>query len=215
MTHLTVKAVLLDMDGTLVDSTAMVETVWTEFAEANAVDPAVVIDFAHGRPSRDTIARYAADASRIDEWMDWITKAEAERFTAVTAIPGAVDAVCSLPPDRWAVVTSALHAPALERLTQVGFPRPRVLVAADDVTRGKPHPEGYRTAAAMLGHEPQHCVVFEDTMAGIKAGLAAGCIVVAVGGIQVRRVSGRIADFGAVTFSPAVDGELFLDFDGG
>ena len=56
------------MDGTLVDSTAMVETMWTEFAIANGVDAATVIDFAHGRPSRDTIARFAADSSRIDEW---------------------------------------------------------------------------------------------------------------------------------------------------
>ncbi len=89
MTRLTVRAVLFDMDGTLVDSTAMVETVWTEFSAANGADAAAVIDFAHGRPSRDTIARFAADATRIDEWNEWITKAEGERFNEVTAIPGA------------------------------------------------------------------------------------------------------------------------------
>ena len=104
------------------------------------------------------------------------------------------------------MVTSALHDPALERLTQVGFPEPAVLIAADDVRRGKPHPEGYRAAAVALGQEPQDCVVFEDTMAGIKAGLGAGCIVIAVGDVATRRVTGRIRDFTAVRFSPAGEG---------
>ncbi len=86
-----------------------------------------------------------------------------------------------------------------------------MLIAADDVKRGKPHPQGYRAAALALGQEPIDCVVFEDTMAGIKAGLAAGCVVIAVGNVAVRRVSGRIADFTQVKFSPASDGRIALD----
>ena len=61
MTRLIAAAVLFDMDGTLVDSTAMVEAVWAEFAAANSVDARRVIDYAHGRPSRDTVAKFAAD----------------------------------------------------------------------------------------------------------------------------------------------------------
>jgi sugar-phosphatase len=55
-----------------------------------------------------------------------------------------------------------------------------VLVSADDVTRGKPDPEGYLTAAAALGAAPGSCVVVEDSPAGVAAGRAAGALVVAV-----------------------------------
>ncbi|MCR6713201.1 MAG: HAD-IA family hydrolase [Demequina sp.] len=195
MTRLMAAAVLFDMDGTLVDSTAMVEAVWTEFAAANSVDASQVIDFAHGRPSRDTVAKFAADPARVDEWLEWIHTAEGERFTEVTTIPGALDFVRSLPADRWAVVTSAIHEPALERLAQNGFPVPPVLIGADDVRHGKPHPEGFARAALELGFEPADCVVFEDTPAGAEAARRAGAPVVVVGQADVGRVAARIGDF--------------------
>ncbi|MGC4174858.1 HAD-IA family hydrolase [Demequina sp.] len=204
--RLTAAAVLFDMDGTLVDSTAMVEAVWSEFAEANRVDARAVIDFAHGRPSRDTIAKFVADTTRIDEWLDWIHTAEGERFTEVTTIPGAREAVLAIPLERWAVVTSAIHHPAHERLTQNGFPPPPVLIGADDVTHGKPNPEGYLAAASALGVVPEDCVVFEDTIAGIEAGLAAGCAVVAVGNVEANGIAGRIRDFTAVTVEATGEG---------
>jgi len=195
MTRLLASAVLFDMDGTLVDSTAMVEAIWAEFAAANKVDAGRVINFAHGRPSRDTVAKFARDPRRSDEWNAWIHKAEGERFTEVTTLPGALDFVKALPAERWAVVTSAIHGPALERLAQNGFPAPHVLIGADDVRRGKPHPEGYARAAHELGFEPADCVVFEDTSAGVQAGRRAGAKVVAVGHAKVGRVAARIADF--------------------
>lgn len=206
MVTLSVEAVLFDMDGTLVDSTAMVEHVWTEFAAANAVDAAAIIDFAHGRPSRDTIARFAADPARIDEWLDWIHTAEGGRFNEVVAVPGAVELVSSLPRGRWAVVTSAIHAPARERLALVGIEPPQIVIGADNVAQGKPHPEGYLAAASALGVEPGRCVVFEDTQAGALAGLAAGCAVVLVGDLapDVPGVVARVRDLTEV--SAASDG---------
>lgn len=203
---LEVHGVLFDMDGTLVDSTAMVEHIWTEFAQANATDPRAVIDFAHGRPSRDTVARFAANSARIDKWLHWIHTAEAERFGTVVAIPGAREVVCALPPERWAVVTSAIHGPAQARLVQNGFPTPAVLVGADDVRHGKPHPEGYLAAALALGLDPARCVVFEDTSAGIEAGRAAGCAVVAVGDVRVHGIAVRIRDFTDVRVARTTDG---------
>jgi sugar-phosphatase len=199
MTRIVTSGVLLDMDGTLVDSTAMVEAVWTEFADENGVDARAVIDFAHGRPSRDTVAKFATDPARVDEWLNWIHDAEGQRFTEVAPIPGALEFVRSLPAGRWAVVTSAIHDPALERLAQNGFPTPPVLIGADDVRRGKPHPEGYARAALELGFEPVDCVVFEDTSAGIKAARRAGAAVVVVGQAKVGRVAARIPDFTEVT----------------
>jgi len=193
------------MDGTLVDSTEMVEQIWSEFAAANAADPLHVTVFAHGRPSRDTVAKFAADPARIDEWNSWIHTAEAERFTEVTPIPGALATVRALPAQRWAVVTSAIHTPAQERLAQNGFPVPRVLIGADDVLNGKPNPEGYLAAASALGVDPTRCVVFEDTPAGIQAGVAAGCAVVAVGTTEEPGTAARIADFTEVSVS--LDGD--------
>lgn len=181
MIELTASALLFDMDGTLVDSTQMVESIWSEFAAANGADPVEVIDFAHGRPSRDTIATFTRDATEVEGWNDQLSRWEAERFGQVRAIPGAVSLVNALIDPRWAVVTSALREPARQRLAATGFATPPLLIGADDVTRGKPDPEGYRSAATRLGVDPRDCVVFEDTAAGLDAGRAAGCTVVGVG----------------------------------
>ena len=209
MTVLRARAVLFDMDGTLVDSNEVVEAMWTEFAHALGVDAAEVIDFAHGRPSRSTIARYAPHD--VATWEEHIHRGEAERFLDLHPIVGAVDVVAAIPAERWAVVTSAIRQPALERLASVGFPQPAVLIGADDVAHGKPDPEGYARAARELGFEPADCVVFEDTSAGIAAGLAAGCQAVVVGGAVADVMEGlpRIADFTGVSVRAAGDGLEF------
>jgi len=209
---LKVRGALFDMDGTLVDSTAAVEVVWGEFATTHGVSPQAVIDFAHGRPSRDTIARFLPAGESVEEWNTWIADAEGGRFDDVAPIAGAVDAVRLLRPEQWAVVTSALREPALARLASVGFPRPRVLVGADDVTRGKPDPEGFARSARNLGLTPNRCVVFEDAPAGVQAGLAAGCQVVVVGALEHSVAEGlpRVADFRQVSFEQAGDGELVV-----
>lgn len=194
-----VQAILFDMDGTLVDSTAEVEAMWTEFAHANGVDPATVIEFAHGRPSRDTIATFAPDA--IERWEAYIHDGEHTRFLTVRSIPGAVEVVNSLRPGSWALVTSALHHPARQRLRVIGIEPPEVVIGAEDVAAGKPHPEGYLAAASALGVAPQDCVVFEDTDAGVRAGLAAGCTVVVVGEAETPATAGlhRVRDFARVS----------------
>jgi sugar-phosphatase len=102
----------------------------------------------------------------------------------VTAIPGAAELIAALPLDRWAVVTSGTRLLATARLAAAGLPVPRVLVTADDVTDGKPHPEGYRTAATRLGLEPTDTVVLEDAPSGVTAARAAG--VAAVIGVGTK-----------------------------
>ncbi len=201
MPEFLVSAILFDMDGTLVDSTALVESIWTEFAAANHSDPREVIAFAHGRPSRDTITAFAHHRDQIGAWNARFARWEAERFDAVRAIPGAVSLVGSLPSHSWAIVTSALREPARRRLTRLGFPAPPVLIGADDVTHGKPHPEGYLAAARILDVDPVDCVVFEDTPAGIQAGLSAGCTVVGVGREALH--PWRVTDMTAVTVTQA------------
>lgn len=201
MAELTVAGVLCDMDGTLVDSNALVDVMWNEFADALGLDGGEVRAFAHGRPSRSTIARYIDDAEQEQHWQQRIHDMESSRFDGVVEIPGARAFTQALPAGRWALVTSALHGPARSRLSSVGIDAPQVVIGADDVERGKPDPEGYARAARELGLEPQDCVVFEDTDAGIEAGRAAGCAVVVVGTNRSAVTEGlpRVEDMRAVT----------------
>lgn len=182
MPELSVAAVLCDMDGTLVDSNALVDVMWNEFSDAHGLDGVEVRAFAHGRPSRATVARYLTDEAEIREWLDRIHTMETSRFDGVVEIPGAATFIRALPHGRWALVTSALAAPARGRLSAVGIDLPDILIGADDVEHGKPDSEGFARAAGLLGADPGECVVFEDTDAGIQAGQAAGCAVVVVGG---------------------------------
>jgi mannitol-1-/sugar-/sorbitol-6-phosphatase len=73
-----------------------------------------------------------------------------------------------------AVVTSATRQSAEVRFERAGLPMPAILVAADDVTRGKPDPEPYLLGAMRLGIDPRTCVAVDDTAAGLASIRAAG-----------------------------------------
>ena len=86
----------------------------------------------------------------------------------------------TLPAERWAIVTSCSTPLAAARLNAAGLPTPKTIITADDITRGKPHPEPFLTGARALGYPPQDCLVFEDAPAGVTAAQAAGCTVLGV-----------------------------------
>ncbi|MGW7752625.1 HAD-IA family hydrolase [Streptomyces violaceusniger] len=117
--------------------------------------------------------------------MSWSTptadRLEVQAAVTTTALPGALHFLESLPRDRWAVVTSGVTVLARARLRAAGLPTPPVLITADEVSHGKPAPDGYRMAAEKLGFAPAGTVVFEDSTAGAKAGAAAGATVIGVG----------------------------------
>jgi sugar-phosphatase len=172
-------AVLFDMDGTLVDSRALVERMWLIWAAEHGLQADAVLAVAHGRRTFETMQIVAPDLATPEEAAR-LDALEAQEEGNETAIPGAAALLAALPVSCWAVVTSAARALAANRLASVGLPVPAVLVGADDVLDGKPAPEGYLRAAAALGVAPERCVVFEDTPAGAMAGRAAGAIVVAL-----------------------------------
>jgi sugar-phosphatase len=91
-----------------------------------------------------------------------------------------VDFLLQLPSERWAIVTSATLELAERRLDAAGIPRPGVMITAEDVTRGKPAPDGFALAAKRLGFDAADCLVFEDAPAGIAAGEAAGADVMVI-----------------------------------
>jgi sugar-phosphatase len=180
------QAVLLDMDGTLVDSDAAVERAWRAWAGEYRVDLGGVPLIAHGMPAVGNVRRLRPDLS------DGEAEAAAQRqlelqyddVSDVTATPGAGELLgelnrLGLP---WAVVTSADPTLAQVRLA-VARIRPRLLVTAEDVRAGKPDPEGYLQAARRLAADPRRCLVVEDAEAGVAAGQAAGATVAALKGI--------------------------------
>jgi sugar-phosphatase len=172
-------AICFDMDGTLVDSTAVVERGWQRFADRHGLDAASFLGRVHGIRTSDAVALVAP-------WLD--ARAEAEQLDAEEAgdtdglrpVPGAAPLLAALPRDAWAVVTSAGRELAHMRLTAAGLPIPGVLVCGEDTAAGKPAPDGYLAAARALGAEPGDCLVVEDVPAGIAAGRAAGMLVVGI-----------------------------------
>jgi len=173
------RGLLFDADGVLVDSDASVEVSWTRWAYQWDLDPAVVLPLVHGRRSIETVGLLIDSAHQAQAVAD-ADRFEVEDANAVTACPGAVELIGSLPPKSWAVVTSGRRPLATARLAAAGLPLPSVLVTADDVPRGKPDPAGYLYAAEALRLSPRECVVLEDSLPGVAAGLAARASVVGV-----------------------------------
>jgi len=165
------------MDGTLVDSTRVVESAWAWWAERHAIPLATVLAFSHGRPTIATMRHFLPGVDHSSALAE-MAHYEETRLEGIVAIPGAIEVVKALHDHPWAIVTSAWRKLAEARIIAAGFPLPQVLVAVDEIRQGKPHPEGYLSAAAQLGVPPADCVVFEDTRPGIEAGLNAGMQVV-------------------------------------
>ena len=182
LTH--IEAVLFDMDGTLVDSDAAVERAWRVWAGEYGADPAAVLAVAHGAPAERTVrivrpdlgdAEVAAAAARQLEL-------QYDDLSDVVATPGAHELLAALRLP-WAVVTSADVRLAKARLGAAGISAP-VLVTVEDITAGKPDPEGYLRGAELLGVEAARCLVVEDAEVGVTAGRAAGATVAALKGID-------------------------------
>ncbi|GGU95769.1 phosphatase [Streptomyces filipinensis] len=174
-------ALLFDNDGTLVSSLDSVERCWGRWAGEYGITAEEFGRVAlHGRPAAEIVADLLP-ARLVPEAVARVEQLEVDDVPdgGVRLLPGTRDFLDSLPADRWAVVTSATRRLAEARLDAVGI-LPKTLIAADDITRGKPDPEPYLLAARQLGVDPAHCVVFEDAPAGLQAGRAAGMTTVAL-----------------------------------
>jgi sugar-phosphatase len=161
-------AILFDLDGVLVDSTRSVERQWRIWAREQGIDGDKVMAVGHGVRSVEVIRAVAPHLDAEAE-VRRLESREADDRDGVVVMPGAVELVSAIPAGRWCVVTSGTRHLANARLRLAGIQVPKILVAAEDVASGKPHPEPYLKGAELLGVSPGECLVIEDAPAGIRS----------------------------------------------
>ena len=194
-------ALLFDMDGTLLSSIAAAERVWGTWAERHGLDPKVFLPTIHGVRAEDTIRRQQLSGINIDAEVQWINQAELNDVGGIMPIDGIAAFLAALPSDRWAIVTSASLELATRRLKAAGLALPATIITAEDVAKGKPHPDCFLLAAEKLGVRISDCLVFEDAPAGIEAAEAAGADVMIIKATHqhpIETTHSSINDYAAV-----------------
>lgn len=184
------QAVLLDLDGTLVDSAPRILQVWEAWSARNGIDFEAVVSIMHGRRSIDTI-RLVAPWLPAEPEVAALEAEEIRDMHDVHIYPGASELMAALRGSPHAIVTSGSRLAAEARLKYVGLPLPRVLITGDEVKSGKPAPDGYLLAARQLGMDAGDCLVIEDSPVGIEAGKAASMRVIAVASTHAADELGR------------------------
>ncbi|MEV5071692.1 HAD-IA family hydrolase [Microbacterium sp. LMI12-1-1.1] len=183
-------AVLFDVDGTLVDAVDNQRLIWAQWADRFGLDREQVYALALRTRPAETVARFLPHRDRaaaLEEFQrledDDVLKGDYRAFA------GAERLLRELEIGRWALVTSNLRRRVEGRFRRLQLPIPPVIVDAESTTRGKPDPEPYLAAAAELRVSPARCLVIEDSLSGVTAGLTAG--------MTVWSVNSRIPPSGA------------------
>ncbi|MFB7220827.1 HAD-IA family hydrolase [Streptomyces sp. NPDC056227] len=212
-TVLTARALLLDMDGTLVNSDAVVERCWRRWALREGLDPEAALKVVHGRQGYATMAVLLPDRPMEQNYADNRVMlaeetADTDGVVPIGGAPAFMDAIATLP---HALVTSADEALAQARMTAAGLRMPITRVTAECVGASKPDPEGFLKGAAELGFAPADCIVFEDSEAGIAAGRAAGMRVVGVGPRAAALApDAHVGDLEQIRVEASADGSIRL-----
>ena len=176
---ITTRGLLFDMDGVLISSIGSVTRCWRRWAAHYGVPNADTYQVPHGQRAIDIVKALRPDIDPL-EGLKFIEDMELLDTADLLVLPGVKALLESLPPERWAIVTSATRRLLLGRLQAAGLPIPSRIISADMVDNGKPHPEPYQRGAALLGLTSAECIVVEDAPSGIGSGVAAGSRVLAV-----------------------------------
>ncbi|MFB6516196.1 HAD-IA family hydrolase [Streptomyces virginiae] len=210
---LTAKALLLDMDGTIVNSDAVVERCWREWAVSHGLDPQAAMKIVHGRQGYATMAVLLPDRPmEVNHAENAVMLARETADTdGVVPVAGAPEFMAALDGLPHALVTSADTALATARMTAAALPMPEIRVTAESVQASKPDPEGFLMGAAALGVDPADCIVFEDSAAGITAGRAAGMRVIGVGPRAAAHApTAHVPDLTALQVTTTSDGSITI-----
>ncbi len=189
------------MDGTLIDS----EPFWLLSESRLAADYGTVWTEAHGH---ELIGKSLYDSSAIikerlsikdlsiQEVIDRLTDDVVSHLKSqLPWRPGALELLMAIKQAGipTALVTMSMRRMAFAVADQIPFQAFDVVVAGDDVMRGKPDPEPYLKAAELLGVDPKHCIAFEDSRTGLASAEAAGCVAVGIPNIvPIPQAPGRI-----------------------
>lgn len=194
-------AVLWDMDGTLVDS----EPYWvlseTKLAseyqfEWRESDGHSLIGLSLYESAQIIRSKVGIEDLSDQEIIDRLTTAVVEQLgERLPWRPGALELLSELRAHgvKTALVTMSMRRMAQAVADSIGFPAFDVVVAGDDVSKGKPHPEPYLRAAELLGVNPDNCVAIEDSRTGVASAEAAGCLTIGVPHLaEIPEGAGRV-----------------------
>ena len=204
---------LFDMDGTILNSIAAAERVWGRWALRQGLDLEAFLPTMHGKRGIDTISGLNLPGIDPVAEAEEILRGEIEDVEGVIAIDGAADFLASLPPNRWAIVTSAPIDLARARLAAAGIPQPTIMVTAEDVSVGKPDPQGYLLGAERIGASASEMQVFEDVQAGVTAGEAAGADVMVITATHQHVLATQhptLLDYRQIAVKTTADGRLTI-----
>lgn len=201
------KGLLFDLDGTLVNSLAAVDRAWRTWATEFGLDPDYVAPRIHGRRAVDSILLLGPHLDQNEAFVR-LEHLEATDTDGVAPMPGATEFLASLQDIPWGIVTSGSRPIALPRLKAGGIEPPEVFVTAEQISHGKPHPEGFLEGAKRLGLPPGEVIAFEDTLAGVRSAHAAGMKVVGISDEAEQEADVRIRDYRELTI--VCESELLL-----
>lgn len=207
----TYKKLLFDLDNTLVNSSAIVLWAMKLWCKVHQVDLELALKFGEGRRIEDTVKLVAPHLDSATEAIK-IENLEARLVENTKPIHGAQEFTHSIPRADWAVVTSSPFKLVGPKLNAAKIQIPDVIVSADCVRNGKPDPEPYKKAMAMLDVLPDECLVFEDADSGVASAIAAGARVVVVGNnvdVSHANIVGIVQDF--THLQVATNGTLTVD----
>ena len=206
------RGLLFDMDGVLISSTGSVVRCWQRWCKLYGVPNAEQFQVPHGIRAVDIVRllKPEFDEAQVAEGLHVIEEMEVEDTADLAVLPGVKALLARLPPERWAVVSSATRRLLIGRLEAAGLPVPARFISGDMVVHGKPDPEPYRRGAELLGFTPAECIVVEDAPSGVGAGVAAGCRVLGVLGThpaeELRAATWLARSLEAIEVTPEADG---------
>lgn len=182
------RGAIFDMDGLLLDTERLYQESWVEMARAfgQTPDPAFpsAVSGTSGEGMRNVIRRYypavdpyafqAGCIARVDGILD-------EQGPPVKPGAGELLEYLGARSVKLAVASSSGRERILSNLRAVKLDRFfDAVVSGAQVERGKPEPDIFLLAAGEIGCPPEDCYVFEDSVNGVRAGMAAGCVTVMV-----------------------------------